>query len=72
MGGGEGREEGRGSPKSVSLRERWKRAIEQQIMLQRMEKENQSLMSKTPVYTTFAHPKCGWFAKLFPYIYSPA
>lgn len=48
----EGKEEeeeeegGRGSPKSGSSRERWRRAIEQQIMLQRMEKENQSLMSK--------------------------
>ena len=46
-GEGEGEGEGRGSPRSVSSRERWRRAIEQQIMLQRMEKENQSLLSKS-------------------------
>ena len=45
--GGEGEElRGRGSPRTVA-RERWRRAIEQQIMLQRMEKQNQTIISKT-------------------------
>lgn len=39
----EGEQAGRGSPRPTP-RERWCRAIEQQIMLQRMEKENQSIM----------------------------
>ena len=56
----EGKEEeegegGGGSPKSVSSRERWRRAIEQQIMLQRMEKENQSLMSKALLVASQHH-----------------
>ena len=45
-------EEGRESPQVVPPRERWRRAIEQQIMLQRMEKENQSIMSKSLLINT--------------------
>ena len=52
--------EGRWSPQVISPRERWKRAIEQLIMLQRMEKENQTIMSKSLlVYSLFrVYPSC--------------
>lgn len=42
---GEG-EQRRESPTTVSPREKWCRAVEQLIMLHRMEKENQTIMSE--------------------------
>ena len=59
-GGGDGEEEqrGSGSPRTMA-RERWRRSIEQQIMLLRMEKENQSILSMTTEHTTYiVHVLC--------------